>query len=125
MRSRISTRAFVALAVVVCLGLAGVVSFYASSSPDGLNRVAADLGFDSQEKAHAAEESPLAGYVADGLGDDRLSGGLAGVVGVTVVLVVAGALGHVVRRRAHPDASDASGNEANQPSNGASDAGRV
>lgn len=91
---------WVALGVLaVALVLAGVVSYYASSSPDGLNRVAADKGFSNTEKDHVSSDSPLAGYSSKGIGNDRLSGGLAGVTGVLVVLVLAGGLTFVVRRR--------------------------
>ena len=39
-----------------------MVSFYASASPDGLNRVAGDLGFAGAEQASGAQDGPLAGY---------------------------------------------------------------
>jgi cobalt/nickel transport protein len=95
----ISTK-WVALAILaVALVLAGVVSYYASSSPDGLNRVAQDTGISSTEKHHATADGPLAGYSAKDVDNQRLSGGLAGVVGVVVVLALAGGLALVVRRR--------------------------
>jgi hypothetical protein len=83
--------------LLVALVLAGVVSHYASSSPDGLNRVAEDQGF--ADTAEAGPDRPLAGYSTSDVDDDRLSGGVAGVVGVLVVLVLAGGLTLVVRRR--------------------------
>jgi hypothetical protein len=98
-RGRISTKTFAVAAVLVALLLAAVVSYYASGSPDGLNRVAEDNGFISQERESATADSPLADYSARNVSDDRLSGGLAGVVGVAVVLVLAGGLALVVRRR--------------------------
>ena len=48
----------------------------------------------------------LIGYHTKGVGNDRLSGGLAGVVGVLVVLTLAGGLVLVVRRRRTPDDVD-------------------
>ena len=36
---------FFAVALLVTLTLAGVVSFYASSNPDGLEKVAEEVGF--------------------------------------------------------------------------------
>jgi hypothetical protein len=111
--SRPSTRTVVVVGVLVALVLAGVVSFYASSSPDGLNKVAIDQGFSSTEKEHGVADGPLAGYEAEGIADDRLSGGVAGVVGSLTVLLLAGGLTLVVRRRgAHaeraPDTSSGS-----------------
>ncbi|MBA3233400.1 MAG: PDGLE domain-containing protein [Propionibacteriales bacterium] len=99
---------FVVVVVTVCLALAGVVSYYASRSPDGLNRVAADHGLDAKQKKSAAADSPVAGYAAKGVADERLSGGLAGVAGVLVVLVFAGGLSYVVRRRRVSDDTDGS-----------------
>jgi cobalt/nickel transport system permease protein/cobalt/nickel transport protein len=84
---------------VVALLLAGVVSYYASDSPDGLNRVAQDKGFAATEKDHRAADGPFAGYRTEDVGNDRLSGAIAGVVGVGVVLVLVGGLVLVVRRR--------------------------
>jgi hypothetical protein len=85
--------------LAVALVLAGIVSYYASSSPDGLNRVAQDKGFSDTQKTHRTEDSPLAGYSSTGVDNARLSGGLAGVAGVLVVLLLAGGLTYVVRRR--------------------------
>ncbi len=106
MNPKFSTRTFAIIAVLVCLALAGLVSAYASSSPDGLNRVAIDLGFDKQQKDHGAKDSPLAGYGAEGVDNERLSGGVAGVAGVLVVLVAAGGLGYAVRRRNSDETSE-------------------
>ena len=93
------TRTFVALGVLVALVLAGVASFYASSHPDGLEYVAEKTGFSDTAEEHAAADGPLADYSTKGVGDARLSGGLAGVTGALVVLVLAGGLAFVVRRR--------------------------
>jgi hypothetical protein len=93
-----SKRFFVAFAVVAVL-VAGVVSYFASASPDGLERVAGDHGIATAEKEHATGGSPLADYGIRGVDSDLLSGGLAGVIGVGVVLVVAGGIAFLVRRR--------------------------
>jgi len=93
------TRTFVLVGVVVALLIAGVGSWYASSSPDGLEATAAEQGFDSTAQDSATADSPLADYQAAGVEDERLSGGLAGVTGVLLVLVLAGGLTLVLRRR--------------------------
>ena len=82
--------------------LAGVVSFYASASPDGLEKVAADKGIDQKTEDHAAEDSPLADYGVKDIANARLSGGLAGVIGVGVTLAVGSGVFVVVRRGAGP-----------------------
>jgi hypothetical protein len=89
--------------VLVALLLAGVASYYASSAPDGLNRVARDHGISRTEKQHRTADGPLAGYRAKGVEDDRLSGLVAGVTGALVVLVLFGGLTLVLRRRADHD----------------------
>jgi hypothetical protein len=103
-RRSVPVRWIAAGILAVALVLAGIVSYYASSSPDGLNRVAQDKGFSDTAKAPGAGESPLSGYTSSGVDNSRLSGGLAGVVGVLVVLTLAGGLTYVVRRRPRPDA---------------------
>ncbi|MFE7598605.1 energy-coupling factor ABC transporter permease [Streptomyces sp. NPDC057494] len=85
--------------VVTALVLAGFVSFYASASPDGLEKVAADKGIDAKVEDHAAADSPLADYGVKGVEAPRLSGGLAGVIGVGATLAAGTGAFWVVRRR--------------------------
>ncbi|MEU4271052.1 energy-coupling factor ABC transporter permease [Streptomyces sp. NPDC026092] len=85
--------------LVAALVLAGFVSFYASASPDGLEKVAADKGFDKNVEEHAAAGSPLADYGVEGIEAARLSGGLAGVIGVGATLAVGTGAFWLVRRR--------------------------
>ncbi len=79
---------FLAVGLLVAFGLAFFVSPYASSKPDGLNKVAADKAFDSGVKASPADGSPLAGYGVDGVHDTRLSKGLSGVIGVALTFAI-------------------------------------
>jgi cobalt/nickel transport system permease protein len=88
--------------VVTALVLAGVVSFYASASPDGLEKVAADQGIDAKAEEHAAAGSPLADYGVEGVETERLSGGLAGVIGVGVTLAAGTGVFWAARRRKTP-----------------------
>ena len=98
-KKRVSFK-WVALGIaVVALLLAGVVSYYASSHPDGLEYVAGKAGFLDSASDHGAADGPLADYGTKGVDNARLSGGLAGVIGTVVVLLVAGGLALVVRRR--------------------------
>ena len=55
------------------------------------------------ETPHAASDSPFAGYSTKGVDDDRLSGGIAGVVGVLVMLGLSTGLFWGLRRRGGPD----------------------
>ncbi|MDX3387693.1 energy-coupling factor ABC transporter permease [Streptomyces niveiscabiei] len=89
--------------------LAGVVSFYASANPDGLEKVAADKGLDTRVEEHAAADSPLADYGVKDVQNARLSGGLAGVIGVTVTVVAGSGIFWAVRRRRTEDVNSVSG----------------
>ncbi|MEU6336386.1 energy-coupling factor ABC transporter permease [Streptomyces cellulosae] len=89
--------------LVTSLLLAGFVSFYASANPDGLEKVAADHGIDKQAEEHAAANSPLADYGVKDVDDARLSGGLAGVIGVGVTVVAGTGVFWAVRRRRTTD----------------------
>ena len=94
----VPTRVLVVTGLLLALLLAGVVSYYAASAPDGLNRVAQDQGFAATEEQRN-DATPFADYETEGIGDDRLSGGLAGVTGCVVVLLLAGGLTRVLRTR--------------------------
>lgn len=96
---RLSTRSVALGILVVSLLLAGVVSFYAASSPDGLTKVSQDQGFADTEEEHGAADGPFAGYGTSFIDDERLSGGVAGVVGVLVVLALGSGLTLALRRR--------------------------
>ncbi len=99
---RVRTRTVVLVGLAVSLILAGVVSFYASGHPDGLEYVAGGLGFDSAAQDSATSGSPLAGYGVSSISDGRLSGGAAGIVGVlTVGLLMLGLVWLLRRRPAH------------------------
>jgi cobalt/nickel transport protein len=95
----VSTRRVVVVGLLMSALLAGVVSFYASSHPDGLEHVAGGLGFAASARDSATAGSPLAGYAVEDVGDPRLSGGLAGLSGVLVVGLVMTALLLLLRRR--------------------------
>lgn len=94
-----SNRAFFVGFLLVSLLVAGVASFYASSRPDGLEYVAGETGFLDSAQEHPAAEGPLADYGVSGVENDRLSVGLAGVIGVAVVATLSTGLFLVLRRR--------------------------
>lgn len=102
-RPQISTKRLVVTGLVICLLLAGIVSLWASGNPDGLEFVAERLGFIDSAGEHAAGSSPFADYGTAGVENARLSGGLAGLVGVVVVAVIAFGLMHLLRRHGSRD----------------------
>ncbi|WP_089102203.1 energy-coupling factor ABC transporter permease [Streptomyces hyaluromycini] len=97
--ARTSRRTLWISGLVTSLVLAGFVSFYASASPDGLEKVAHDQGIDTKTREHASAGSPLADYGVEDVSDARLSGGLAGVIGVGTTVVAGSAVFWAVRRR--------------------------
>jgi putative Mn2+ efflux pump MntP len=90
-------RLFIAGGLLVAIGLAMLVSGFASGSPDGLNKVAEDHGFAANAKEHLFENGPLAGYAVEGVRNDRLSTGISGLIGVLVTFGIGLALFAVVR----------------------------
>jgi hypothetical protein len=86
---------FTILALAIAIGLATAASPFASSSPDGLERVADDHGF----AGHAqASDGPLADYAIPGVDDPRLATGLAGFAGTLIVFAGGFVLARSVRR---------------------------
>ena len=84
---------------VVSLFLAGVVSFYASSNPDGLEKVAEDIGFIETAEEHTYADGALADYGVKGIENERASVGIAGVIGVIGTAIVGGALFTFIARK--------------------------
>ncbi|MFG1603317.1 PDGLE domain-containing protein [Actinoplanes sp. NPDC049265] len=102
---------FLAGGLLVALLLAGVVSNFASGSPDGLDATARQgCTFDAQgeitggtcmaqrEQRHQLNGSPLADYGMKGL-DGPLGTGLSGVLGVLLTFGLGGGVFWLVRRR--------------------------
>ena len=84
---------------VLSLALAGGVSYYASSSPDGLEKVAEEIGFIDTAKDHSNADGALADYSVKGVENSRLSTGAAGVIGVLATGAVSTGLFMWVRRK--------------------------
>lgn len=86
---------FLGLALLVTLILAIIVSPWASSNPDGLEKKAEEKGF--LEKAEEAEpvwtRSPIPDYAVPGVEDERVATGLSGFVGVLITLAAAVVVG--------------------------------
>lgn len=98
-QNKSNLKKFYALFFIAALSLAGGLSFYASSSPDGLEKVAEDEGFLESAQDSALSNSPLADYGLAGLDSERLSVGIAGVIGVVVTAIIALALFTLIKKR--------------------------
>jgi cobalt/nickel transport system permease protein len=90
--------------LVVAFLLATLASPFASSSPDGLEKVAADKALDTKVENHALAGGPLADYGVEGVGNQRVSTGLAGLIGVAVTFTVGFGVFAVIKRvRVEPE----------------------
>jgi len=81
---------FTILALAIAIGLATAASPFASSSPDGLERVAGDDGFAARAEHRAA---PLLDYGSD----SRVATGVAGFAGTLLVFAFGAGVARVVR----------------------------
>jgi cobalt/nickel transport protein len=108
---------FLVAGLLVALVLAGIVSSFASSSPDGLDATAREgctFNADDEitggtcmlqrEQDHQLADSPLADYGIKGIDNPYVSTGLAGVAGVLITFAAGGGLFWLTRRRAGQDA---------------------
>jgi len=80
---------FLSLGLIVSVLLGVFVSPWASSSPDGLEKVAEDKGFlkKAEETEPAWKHSPIPDYALKGVKNEKVSTGLAGLIGVLITLV--------------------------------------
>ncbi|MEU7475967.1 PDGLE domain-containing protein [Lentzea sp. NPDC042327] len=88
-------RFFLGFAVVSLL-IAGVLSYFASGDPDGLDKTVEDTGIAEHAQEHPFAGSAFADYALGG--DDRFTG-LAGVLGVVVVLGLSFGLFWLLRKK--------------------------
>jgi hypothetical protein len=90
---KVSTRTFLLGGSLMLVVLIAVVSPWASSEPDGLEKVAIENGFDDDAEEHPASNGPLAGYGVKGVENEGIGTVLSGLIGVAVVfLLTAGCL---------------------------------
>jgi len=82
------------IALVICLAVA-FISPLASSSPDGLEKVAEDKGF--IEEAVEAPYELIADYVLPGIENEALATILAGIIGTVVLFGAVCGLAWLVR----------------------------
>jgi cobalt/nickel transport system permease protein len=101
---RISTLAFVLIGIAAAVALVIFLAPNANANPDGLEKVAADQGIDSEVRGHALVGGPLADYGVSGVDDRYLGTWVAGVTGVAVTFVVGAGLVFIVRRARRPPA---------------------
>jgi cobalt/nickel transport protein len=82
------------LGMIIALAVAALLSPFASSSPDGLERVAEDIGF--LDKATSYLSSPIPDYLFPGIEHEGLATSVAGILGTLLTFVVMYGLGKLV-----------------------------
>ncbi len=93
-----------AVGLGISLILAVFFSPFASSSPDGLERVAEDRGFlDKAEGAEVWEAAPVPDYAMPGIENESVATGLAGLVGTLATFIVALGVGLLARKKVSSD----------------------
>ncbi|HNQ35940.1 MAG TPA: PDGLE domain-containing protein [bacterium] len=85
------------LGLLIALLLAAFLSPLASSWPDGLEKVAGQLGF--LERGGAAAPAPAPDYLVPGIRSGALSTALAGLAGTLVVFGASLGLAALLRRK--------------------------
>lgn len=91
------TFTWLTLAVALLLGV--VISPFASSWLDGLERVAEDKGFIHKGEVTPVVESAVPDYSFPGVGSGRLATAAAGAAGTLLTFAVAFAVAAALRRR--------------------------
>lgn len=86
--------------LLIAVAVVAVLAPFASSDPDGLERVAIDAGFAEQGTEAAFEILP--DYSVPFLGDSTLSLVAAGIIGVALLFGAMWLLGRVLAHRARP-----------------------
>jgi cobalt/nickel transport protein len=91
---------FVLAALGVAVILGGLLSPFASSSPDGLEKVAEDKGFLEKGESAPAWRWPLIpDYALPGVSNESLATGMAGVAGTLLVFGLGYGLTRLLARR--------------------------
>lgn len=84
--------------LLVALILAFFISPFASSSPDGLEKVAEDKDFLEKGEVEPVFTSPVPDYTWPGMDNETVATGLAGIFGTLIAFGVAYGIGAIVKR---------------------------
>ncbi len=116
-----SLMVFILAGLAFSVALAMIVSPWASSSPDGLEKVAEDEGFiDTALEEPAWNDAPIPDYAVPGLtGEDetgeeepiRLATSLAGLIGTAGIFLLAWGLALVLKKKPEEEAEPAAATE--------------
>ena len=83
--------------LAISLFIGGVLSLFASSKPDGLERVAEDLGFLEKGEGKEVITSPMPDYTLPAISNETLSASLAGIIGVLMMFALTYGIGKLIK----------------------------
>lgn len=105
MTARTHFKVFLGVTLLVAVALAVIVAPWASSSPDGLEKVAIEEGFATDARDHALADAPTADYGIAGVDHEGIGTGLAGLLGIAVTFGAVWGLLTVLHRLRRPPAT--------------------
>jgi len=89
---------FIIGAFIISIILAVCISPFASSFPDGLEKVAKSLGFIHKETTFFIK-SPISDYSVSFIKGERLSTSFAGLIGTVIVFILATGIGMLTKKQ--------------------------
>ncbi|MCF6096485.1 PDGLE domain-containing protein [Thermovorax subterraneus] len=78
-----------AVILFLAIIIAALLSQYASPLPDGLERVAEDLGFLEKGESPVLKFSPMPDYTITTINNEKISTAIAGITGTLITLAFA------------------------------------
>ena len=99
MKRRVSNIAFLVIGLAAAVALVILLAPDANPNPDGLEKVAADKGIDSEVTDHALADGPFADYGVSGVDNTWVATWIAGGLGIAATFILCAGLVYLVRRR--------------------------
>jgi cobalt/nickel transport system permease protein len=93
------------LGLLAAFGLVVFIAPFACSWPDGLERVAAQLGFEHKAAVQPMLHAPLSDYHIPGLASEKFGTILTGLIGTLAAFILAWAMVRAVARKKTTDAA--------------------
>lgn len=87
------------IALVLCMIVIGMAAAFASSHPDGLEWVAAKLGFEGRAADIAHLKSPMPDYSMAGINSSFWSTAVSGVFGLGAIYLLASMIFRAILRK--------------------------
>jgi cobalt/nickel transport protein len=89
----------IVIGLAVALSIALFLSPFASSWPDGLEKVAKDLGFIEKGEGTEVLKAPIPDYKIPGLDNEGLSTALSGTIGTLAMFGIGFGVARLLRRK--------------------------